>query len=54
MKTNAMQLLRSGTFWVWLLFAAALTVTVACTDVNVPPVTEQVDDTLQDTLNHAG
>jgi hypothetical protein len=54
MKPNAMRWLRSGTLWVWLVFAAALVVTAACTDVNVPPVTKELDDTLQDSLNHAG
>ena len=46
--------LRCGAVWVWMVFAAALVLTAACTDLTVPRVTEQVDDTLQDSLSNAG
>jgi hypothetical protein len=55
MTGNANRWLRSRVLWVWLMFAGALLLSAACSDVTAPRVTKQVDDTLApDSAEHAG
>ena len=54
MMNDVVRWARCRAVWVWLAFAAALVVSAACTDSTAPRVTKQVEDTILDTLDHAG
>lgn len=55
MNRNGARWGRSRAFWVWMVFAAALFLSAACSDVTAPRVTKEVDDTLaQDSTERAG
>ena len=54
MPKNAIRWVRYRTLWVWVVFAAALVLSAACSDLTVPRFTQQGDDTLVQDTSKAG
>jgi hypothetical protein len=46
--------LRRPALWIWVVCVVAVGAAAACSDVQPPRVTDETEDTLQDSIKNAG